>query len=42
MACNDDLVLLCGDFNARLDNFNDFIHGVDDIRERKVIDVKAQ
>ena len=40
MTSNDDLVVLCGDFNARLGNFNDFIHGVDNIKERKVIDVK--
>ena len=40
MASNDDLVLLCGDFNARLGNFDELIHGVDNIRERKVIDVQ--
>jgi hypothetical protein len=35
---NDGLIFLCGDFNARIGDNNDFIEGIDVIPEREVID----
>lgn len=38
LCCNDDLTLICGDFNARISDKQDFIPDVDDIKDRKPID----
>ena len=35
---NDGLVYVCGDFNSRCGDLDDFIRGVDDVCDRNVID----
>ena len=32
---------ICGDFNARISNLDDFIAGVDSIPERNIVDFKS-
>ena len=36
--CKKEMFYICGDFNARCSDFNDFIEGVDTIQSRHVID----
>ena len=36
--CKKEIFYICGDFNARCSDFNDFIEGVDTIQSRHVID----
>ena len=39
-ACHSSFYL-CGDFKARISNFDDFISGVDFIPERHVVDFNS-
>lgn len=39
--CKDTMFYICGDFNARCSNFEDFIAGVDQIPERSVVDFSS-
>ena len=41
MYCKGSLFFLCGDFNARVSNLEDFILGIDKIPERYGIDFKC-
>ena len=36
--CKNEMFYICGDFNARCANFNDFIEGVDTIQDRHIVD----
>ena len=36
--CKDELLYICGDFNGRCGNLEDYIAGIDHIPERDVID----
>ena len=42
MYCKGSLFFLCGDFNARVSNLEDFIPGIGKIPERHVIDFKCK
>lgn len=39
--CKDTMFYICGDFNVRCSNFEDFIAGVDSISDRDVIDFSS-
>ncbi|CAG2193143.1 ACAD9 [Mytilus edulis] len=41
MYGKDSLFLLCGDFNSRCSNFENYIPGVDKIPERNIVDFKS-
>ena len=38
---NEGNVYICGDFNSRCGDTSDYIEGVDDVRERDIIDVTS-
>ena len=39
--CKNATFYICGDFNARCSNFQDFIEGVDNIQDRNVVDFSS-
>lgn len=41
MYCKDSQFYLCGDFNARVSNLDDYIQGIDNIKDRNVVDYKC-
>lgn len=41
MYCKGSQFYLCGDFNARVSNLDDYIQGIDNIKDRNVVDYKC-